>query len=78
MIEITAEIRAWIDKNTGDMETAADEYIDRSDGLLHCKKCGGNRQTIVPRFGNVINITRHSYLNDIVAAGCPGKEHISL
>ncbi len=52
MIEITAEIRAWIDKNTGDMETAADEYIDLSDGLLHCKKCKGNRQTIVPRFGS--------------------------
>lgn len=52
MIEITAEIRAWIDKNTGDMETAADEYKSKSDGLLHCKKCKGNRQTIVPRFGS--------------------------
>ncbi len=38
MIEITAEIRAWIDKNAGNMETAADEYIDSSDRLLHCKK----------------------------------------
>ncbi len=37
MIQITAEIRAWIDKNTGDMETAADEYKSKSDGLLHCK-----------------------------------------
>lgn len=27
------------------------EYIDPTDGLLHCKKCGGQRQTVVPRFG---------------------------
>ena len=33
------------------MELAGDEYIDPSDGLIHCKKCGGQRQTVVPCFG---------------------------
>ena len=51
MTPITAEIRAWIDENAGSMELAADEYIDPADGLIHCKTCGGQRQTIVPRFG---------------------------
>ena len=51
MIEITAEIRAWIDENAGSVELAADEYIDPADGLIHCKTCGGQRQTIVPCFG---------------------------
>ena len=51
MIEITAEIHAWIDKASGDMELTEDEYIDPADGLIHCKNCGGNRQTIVPNFG---------------------------
>ena len=31
--------------------SAVDEYIDPSDGLIHCKKCGGQRQTVVPCFG---------------------------
>ena len=51
MIEITAEIRALIDKAAAGMELAGDEYIDPADGLIHCKKCGGQRQTVVPRFG---------------------------
>ena len=51
MIEITAEIRAFIDKAAAGMELAEDEYIDPSDGLIHCKKCGGQRQTVVPCFG---------------------------
>ena len=51
MIEITAEIRAIIDKAAADLTLAGDEYIDPADGLIHCKKCGGNRQTIVPCFG---------------------------
>ena len=33
------------------MELAGDEYIDPADGLIHCKKCGGQRQTVVPCFG---------------------------
>ena len=51
MMEITAEIRALIDKAAADVELAEDEYIDLSDGLIHCKKCGGQRQTVVPCFG---------------------------
>ena len=51
MMEITAEIRALIDKAAAGVELAEDEYIDLSDGLIHCKKCGGQRQTIVPCFG---------------------------
>ena len=51
MIEITAEIRAFIDKAAAGVELAEDEYIDPSDGLIHCKKCGGQRQTVVPCFG---------------------------
>ena len=51
MIEITAEIRAFIDKAAAGVELAGDEYIDLSDGLIHCKKCGGQRQTVVPCFG---------------------------
>ena len=45
MIEITAEIRALIDKAAAGVELAGDEYIDPADGLIHCKKCGGQRQT---------------------------------
>ena len=51
MMEITAEIRAFIDKAAAGAELAEDEYIDPSDGLIHCKKCGGQRQTVVPCFG---------------------------
>ena len=51
MIEITAEVRAAIDRAAGDMELAGDEYIEPADGLIHCKKCHGSRQTVVPRFG---------------------------
>ena len=38
MIEITAEIRALIDKAAAGVELAEDEYIDLSDGLIHCKR----------------------------------------
>ena len=51
MIEITAEIRALIDKAAAGVELAGDEYIDPADDLIHCKKCGGQRQTVVPCFG---------------------------
>ena len=40
-----------IDKAAVGMELAGDEYIDPADGLIHCKKCGGQRQTVVPCFG---------------------------
>ena len=36
MMEITAEIRALIDKAAAGVELAEDEYIDLSDGLIHC------------------------------------------
>ena len=58
MIEITAEIRALIDKAAAGMELAGDEYIDPSDGLIHCKKCGGQRQTVVPCFENPATLCR--------------------
>lgn len=51
MIEITAEIRTIIDRAAADLSLAEDEYIDPADGLIHCKKCGGNRQTAFPCFG---------------------------
>ena len=34
MMEITAEIRALIDKAAAGMELAGDEYIDPADGLI--------------------------------------------
>ena len=34
-MEITAEIRALIDKAAVGMELAGDEYIDPADGLIH-------------------------------------------
>lgn len=51
MIEITTEIRAMIDSAAADLTLDSDEYIDPADGLIHCKNCGGNRQTVVPNFG---------------------------
>lgn len=50
MIEITAEIREFMDKAAAGVELAEDKYIDSSDGLIHCKKCGDQRQTVVPCF----------------------------
>lgn len=47
MIEITTEIRKIIDKAAADLTLSGDEYIDPADGLMHCKNCGGFRQTIV-------------------------------
>lgn len=51
MIEITAEIRRWIDLAAESVEPDEDEYRSDTDGLLHCKQCDGRRQTVVPRFG---------------------------
>ena len=54
MIEITAEIRAFIDKAAAGVELAEDEYIDPSDGLIHCKKsvCACCKGILVERTGN--------------------------
>ena len=54
MIEINEAVRAFIDKTAGDTELSEDEYIDHSDGLIHCKKCGGRRQTILPESIKII------------------------
>ena len=34
MIEITAEVRAAIDRAAGDMELAGDEYIERKRSII--------------------------------------------
>ncbi len=70
MIEITAEIRALIDKAAAGVELAGDEYIDPADGLIHCKKCGGQRQTVVPCFGKTRLL--HAPLHLPVPAGGRG------
>ena len=67
MIEITAEIRALIDKAAAGVELAGDEYIDPADGLIHCKKCGGQRQTVVPCFG------KSGYLCRAASASASGR-----
>ena len=51
MIEMTSEVRSWIEQYAGKPEPRADEYIDPADGLLHCKVCGEPRQTVIPNFG---------------------------
>lgn len=51
MMDMTPEIRALINKASQNMELAQDEYIDPADGLIHYKNCGGQRQTVVPKFG---------------------------
>ena len=48
MIEINEAVRAFIDKAAGNVGLSEDKYIDHSDGLIHCKECGGKRQTILP------------------------------
>ena len=59
MIEITAEIRAFIDKAAAGVELAEDEYIDPSDGLIHCKKCGGPRgRPLCHALGNPATLCR--------------------
>ena len=67
MMEITAEIRALIDKAAAGVELAGDEYIDPADGLIHCKKCGGQRQTVVPCFG------KPGYFMPAVSASASGR-----
>lgn len=46
MMELTEEICAVIDAATKQM-LAPDEYINDADGLIHCRMCGGARQTVV-------------------------------
>ena len=30
------------------IEIHEDEYLDPADGLIHCRKCGGSRQAVIP------------------------------
>ena len=39
MIEMTSEVRSWIEQFAGKTEPREDEYVDPADGLLHCKVC---------------------------------------
>ena len=64
MIEITAEIRKWIDQAAESMGPAEDEYRSDADGLLYCKQCNGRRQTVVPRFG------RPGYFTPRIVCAC--------
>ena len=58
MMEITAEIRALIDKAAAGMELAGDEYIDPSDGLIHCKKCVARGRPLCHASGNPATLCR--------------------
>ena len=46
-MELTEEIRAVIDKTTAAMKLGEGEYIAPADGLVHCRKCGAPRQTVI-------------------------------
>ena len=70
MMEITAEIRALIDKAAVGMELAGDEYIDPADGLIHCKKCGGQRQTGSAAW-SVSNAERHRACKTVICMTTP-------
>ena len=51
MIEITAEIRALIDKAAAGVELAGDEYIDPAEGSRDGGKCGGQWRAVGTRCG---------------------------
>jgi len=50
MIEMTDEIRSWIDEASNQNILEAGEHIDPDDGLIHCDVCHERRQTVVKRF----------------------------
>ena len=50
MIEMTDEVRSWIDEASKQNILEAGEYIDPDDGLIHCDVCHERRQTVVKRF----------------------------
>ena len=50
MIEITDEVRSYIDEAANQSIFEAGEYIDPEDGLIHCGICHERRQTAVKRF----------------------------
>ena len=50
MIEMTDEVRNYIDEAANQNILEAGEYIDPEDGLIHCGVCHERRQTVVKRF----------------------------
>ena len=50
MIEMTDEVRSYIDEAANQNILEAGEYIDLEDGLIHCGVCHERRQTVVKRF----------------------------
>ena len=58
MIEITAEIRALIDKAAAGVELAGDEYIDPADGLIHCKSRHTRGRPLCHALGNPATLCR--------------------
>ena len=50
MIEMTDEVRNYIDEVLNQNNLEAGEYIDPVDGLIHCGVCHERRQTVVKRF----------------------------
>ena len=52
MIEITADIRALIDKAAAGMELAGDEYIDPADGLITVRSAAARGRLLCHALGN--------------------------
>ena len=50
MIEMTDEVRRWVDEASNQNILESGEYIDPDDGLIHCGVCHERRQTVVKRF----------------------------
>ena len=50
MIEMTDEVRSYIDEAANQNILEDYEYIDPEDGLIHCGVCHERRQTVVKRF----------------------------
>ena len=50
MIELTDEVRSYIDEAANQNILEADEYITPEDGLIRCSVCYERRQTVVKRF----------------------------
>lgn len=47
MSELSAEIHMLFSNASQSTVLTADEYIDPTDGLIHCKSCGGRRQAVI-------------------------------
>ena len=48
MNELSSEIHVLLTSTARNAVLTTDEYIDPTDGLIHCKSCGGQRQAVVP------------------------------